>query len=67
MTVKPFSSMGEEMAFNLNHSQKEIIGTICPRPENRENEAIIEFYNGDVKIIQWKEITFMRCLNPWEK
>lgn len=64
MKVKPFSSNGQIMAITLNHSNDEIFVTVCKHPET--GKACLEAPNGDVKIVDWDEITFTRDVLPHE-
>jgi hypothetical protein len=63
-TVRPFSSEGKIIAVTLNHSRKELFVTVCKHPGT--GMACLKANNGDVKIVPWDEITFVRDLKPEE-
>lgn len=59
---KPFSSNGETLAIVLNHSRNEVFATVCRNPNDHGATALLEMNNGDVKKVEWTEITWIRSL-----
>lgn len=65
--VPTFSTQGEFVAITLHENPfTEIFVTVCPHWENNRT-AILEFYNGDVKIVEYNDIRWKRDLLPEEK
>lgn len=68
--AKPFNSQGEVMAVTVRLVEgkppREMLATVCHSIELPEKVALLEFSNGDVIKVDWKDILFHRSLTPDE-